>query len=571
MPHLSLGFSGDSKHVLDALKRSLAVIEFDLQGHILDVNDNFCRAMGYDRSEIVGKHHRIFVDPAEAASPEYRQLWESFARGEAAQRQFKRLAKGNRVVWIEATYSPVMRRGKPYKVVKIATDITAAKLRTLDSNGKLEALSRSQAVIEFTPDGQVLDANENFCRAMGYERSEIVGRHHSMFCLQAHVQSPDYAGFWRRLAAGEFFTDQFTRLDKAGNEVHIQATYNPIIDDTGKVVKVVKFATDITGRVQAMQTLAEGLGRLADCNIRMTIDEPFVSDFEPLRQDFNRSIGRFQETLELVLAETAGLNERSNDMRRSSDSLEDRSHQQVAALRQTTAALGTITGTIRDAGTRTVETRGLVRDARQAAADSVKVLNATVEAMGRIEGASREIASIIGVIDEIAFQTNLLALNAGVEAARAGESGKGFAVVAQEVRALAQRSADAAREIGRLIARSSEEVTGGVRLVGDTGDALRRIEDFVRTIDGNVEAMAAAAAEQTQQLSEISLAVETLDRNSQENIALVDGMNAVSRALAQGAESLSALVGRFKLNRRKAIREPGSAAAAASPAQRRVA
>ncbi|MBB4105635.1 methyl-accepting chemotaxis protein [Allorhizobium borbori] len=561
MPSLSLGFSPDSKNVLQALSRSLAIIEFDLKGNILDANENFCRAMGYTRSEIIGRHHSLFVDPDEIRTPEYAAFWARLGEGHFEQKQYKRYGKGGRPVWIEATYNPVFRGKHAYKVVKIATDITCAKAKTLDDAGKLEALSRSQAIIEFKPDGTIIDANENFLSVLGYTRDEIVGRHHSMFCEPAYAHSAAYAAFWTKLAAGQFQTDQFTRITKTGEEVFIQASYNPIFDEAGKVTKVVKFATDISGRVKAMNELAAGLHRLSDCNIRFTMDHPFTPEFESLRNDFNTSIGKFQETLEQVLSQTASLTEDGNAMRDSSDSLEQRTYQQVTALRQTTTALDNITVTIRESHIRTSETRTLVREASQAATDSVSVLNSTVAAMDRIEAASKEISSIIDVIDEIAFQTNLLALNAGVEAARAGESGKGFAVVAQEVRALAQRSAQAAQEIARLISHSSGEVKDGVRLVNDTGDALRRIETFVHTIDENIEAIARASVVQSEQLSEISTAVNAIDRMSHENIDMVGGMNSVSRALAERAETLAALVRRFKLNRRKTIREPGSAAA----------
>lgn len=188
--------------------------------------------------------------------------------------------------------------------------------------------------------------------------------------------------------------------------------------------------------------------------------------------------------------------------------------------------------------------------------------------MDRIETASKEISSIIDVIDEIAFQTNLLALNAGVEAARAGEAGKGFAVVAQEVRELAQRSAQAAKEISGLIANSTKEVKEGVRLVGETGNALKHIEEFVQSIDTNVEAISIAASEQSTSLSEINSAVNSLDQMTQQNAGMVSSMSAIAAALANGAADLEHLVARFKLNRRKWIREPGSDAATRGPEHR---
>jgi methyl-accepting chemotaxis protein len=565
----SLGGTGDAKAILGALNRSQAIIEFDLQGNILDANENFCKAMGYAKSEIVGKHHRIFVAPEEVTSQAYRDFWAKLGRGEFDQRQYKRIGKSGQHVWIEASYNPVFRGNKPYKVIKIATDITAAKIKSMDSDGKIDALLRSQAVIEFTPTGEILTANESFCKLLGYDLKEIVGKHHSMFCDQAYTASPAYKEFWRKLDAGEFQSDEFMRIGKGGIKAYIQATYNPILDDTGKVFKVVKFATDITGRVNAIAAIGAGLERLSQCNIRMTIDEPFIPAFEHLRNDFNMSIGKFQETLAEVLHETASVTGNSNEMFEGSSSLAQRSEQQAAALEQTSAALEQITVTVKESSSRTSETRNLVRDARKAATESTKVVDSTVEAMSRIEGASNEISSIISVIDEIAFQTNLLALNAGVEAARAGESGKGFAVVAQEVRELAQRSAKAAREISALIAKSSSEVTEGVRLVGETGGALTRISTFVESIDTNIEAIARAAAEQSTSLSEINSAVNALDQMTQKNASMVSGMNAISEALSTGAAKLTELANRFQLNRRSGPREPGTSAAMRGSQDRR--
>ncbi|MBW6421810.1 PAS domain-containing methyl-accepting chemotaxis protein [Rhizobium sp. XQZ8] len=551
--------------ILEALSRSQAIIEFDMNGTILDANENFCKAVGYSLSEIVGKHHRIFVDPTDAGSKDYADFWRRLGTGKFDQGKYKRFGKGGREIWIEATYNPILRGGKPYKVLKFATDITTARKRALEDRGKLDALSRAQAIIEFTPTGEIITANENFCTALGYSLSEIVGKHHSIFCEADYARSTAYQQFWRDLGTGKFAADQFTRVAKDGHQVFIQASYNPIIDDSGKVFKVVKFATDVSERVKVVKELGAGLSRLADCNIRQTIDTPFIPEFEPLRRDFNASIGAFQETLMGVLKQTNTLNGNGKEMHEAADQLSLRTKEQAASLEQTSAALEEVTATVRSSSANTDDTRKLVKNALQSASTSSSVVQETITAMQRIEGASAEITQIIGVIDEIAFQTNLLALNAGVEAARAGEAGKGFAVVAQEVRELAQRSAKAAKEIKGLIENSGREVTEGVRLVDATGVALHEIEQFVASIDNNMQTLATAAREQSVGLSEINNTVAQLDRMTQQNAAMVERTTDISLELATGAERLSELVNHFKLNRRSAIRENDSAAAGGAP------
>ncbi len=566
MVGLPFGHMQSNAALVEALNRSQAIIEFDLNGIILTANENFCRTVGYSLPEIVGKHHRIFVDPADAASKDYADFWAGLAKGKFDQGKYKRFGKGGREVWIEASYNPLFKGNKPYKVVKIATDITASRKDALENRGKLEALSRAQAVIEFTPEGEIITANENFLNALGYQLGEIVGRHHSMFCEPDYARSSEYKQFWRELGSGRFSTGQFTRVNKKGEPIYIQASYNPIIDDSGRVFKVVKFATDVSERMTVVKELGAGLGRLADCNIRQTIDVPFGSEFEPLRRDFNASIGAFQETLMGVLRQTGMLNGSSQEMHEAADQMSARTKEQAASLEEASAALEQVTSTVRASSANTVETRKLVKNALEAATASSSVVQETITAMKRIEDASGEITKIIGVIDEIAFQTNLLALNAGVEAARAGEAGKGFAVVAQEVRELAQRSATAAKEIKTLIDKSGRQVTEGVRLVDETGSALQEIETFVASIDSNVQSLATAAQEQATGLSEINSTVSQLDRMTQQNAVMVERTTTISRSLAAGAAQLVELVNHFKLNRRNRIREPGSETSARSKA-----
>ncbi len=549
------GIGSSSSAVLEALNKSQAIIEFDLTGRILTANENFCKAIGYELSEIVGQHHRMFVDPSEAASKDYAAFWARLAEGKFDQRQYKRVAKGGREIWIEASYNPIFRGKKPFKVVKFATDITAAKKQSAEDKGKLAALSRAQAVIEFTPEGEIITANENFLATLGYSLGEIVGKHHAMFCEVDYTRTPGYKAFWADLAAGHFAADQFKRIAKGGREIYIQASYNPILDDSGRVFKVVKFATDVTERMKVVNDLGAGLARLSECNIRQTIDEPFVGEFETLRRDFNTSIGAFQETLVKVLQQTNALNGNSQEMRQAAEQLSERTKEQAVSLEETSAALEQVTATVKSSTQNTQETRKLVQSARASASTSASVVRETITAMQRIASASKEIGQIIGVIDEIAFQTNLLALNAGVEAARAGEAGKGFAVVAQEVRELAQRSAKAAKEIKGLIENSGKEVDEGVRLVDATGSALNEIETFVESIDTNMSALATAAAEQSTGLSEINNAVSQIDRMTQQNAGMVERTTGISSELASGAALLAELVNHFKLNRRGTIRD----------------
>ncbi|MDR6591467.1 PAS domain-containing methyl-accepting chemotaxis protein [Agrobacterium tumefaciens] len=534
--------------VLAALSKSQAIIEFDLSGKILTANENFCRALGYELSEIVGRHHSMFVEPSVVSSQDYKAFWSKLSAGQFDQRQYKRIGKGGREVWIEASYNPVFRRGKPVKVVKIATDITDRKLKAAEDAGKIDALSRAQAIIEFSPDGEVLTANENFLAALGYSLAEVQGRHHSMFCEPAYTQSPQYKQFWERLAGGDLVADEFMRLGKGGRKVFIQASYNPIFDLNGKVFKVVKFATDVTGRVENVEKLAQCLTDLAEGDLAQSIDKPFIPSLERLRTDFNAASEKLKRAMTLVSENAGAISSGSNEIRSAADDLARRTEQQAASIEETAAALEEITTAVNDSSRRAEEAGKIVTRARDHAEHSGQVVRDAIGAMDQIEKSSREISNIIGVIDEIAFQTNLLALNAGVEAARAGEAGKGFAVVAQEVRELAQRSATAAKEIKSLINASGTQVENGVGLVTRAGSALQEIAEQVRDINTNVVAIVDAAREQSTALAEINQAVNTVDQGTQQNAAMVEEQTAASHSLAREATALFELLAQFRFD-----------------------
>jgi methyl-accepting chemotaxis protein len=245
----------------EAIGKSQAVIEFNLDGTIITANENFLNAMGYSLAEIQGKHHSMFVEPAVRDTMAYREFWNSLNRGEFQAAQYKRIAKGGREIWIQASYNPILdSKGKPVKVIKFATDITAQKIQGMEDAGKIAAMSRAQAVIEFNMDGTIVTANDNFLNAMGYSLAEIQGKHHSMFVTSGDRDSAAYREFWASLNRGEYQAAEYKRLGKGGKEIWILATYNPILNEAGKPFKVVKFATDVTAQ---KLTAADNDGQIA--------------------------------------------------------------------------------------------------------------------------------------------------------------------------------------------------------------------------------------------------------------------------------------------------------------------
>ncbi|ODT71060.1 MAG: chemotaxis protein [Pelagibacterium sp. SCN 63-23] len=536
---------------LAAILGSQACIEFELDGTIIGANNNFLAAMGYELAEIRGRHHSMFCDPEYVASGAYKTFWADLAKGRAQSAAFRRLGKGGREIWIQASYNPVLdRSGKPVGVIKVASDISAQKQKAADHEGQIAAISRVQAVIEFDLDGNIRGANENFLATLGYRLEEIVGKHHSLFCDPDYVRSPAYRQFWDRLREGQFEAAEFQRFGKGGKEVWIQASYNPVLDASGKPVKVVKFATDITERKRAegiIDALTASLARMAEGDLGGRIETAFTGQYEQLRQAFNLSLGQLETIVSGLRQASRALHTATGEILSGANDLSERTTRQAATIEETSASLEQLSANVTDnagrAGTASDKARLVSRNATEGGT----VMGAVTEAMAAIETSSAKISNIIGMIDDIAFQTNLLALNASVEAARAGEAGKGFAVVAVEVRRLAQSAAVASNDVKSLIEASAGEVRNGAQLVGKAAEKLSDIligaEESARLIDD----IARANQEQSGALHEVALAVRQMDEMTQHNAALVEETNAAIEQTESQAAELDRIVEVFRI------------------------
>ncbi len=474
-----------------AIQKSQAVIEFNLDGTILTANDNFCATVGYSLDEIKGRHHSMFVDEAYRKSAEYREFWTKLNRGEYQAAEYKRIGKGGKEVWIQASYNPIFDpNGKPWKVVKYATDVTAQKLQNADYAGQIDAIKKSQAVIEFNMDGTIVNANGNFLQALGYDLEEIRGRHHSMFVDDEYRRSADYRQFWESLNRGEFQGGEFKRVGKNGKEVWIQATYNPILDLNGKPFKVVKYATDVTRQVAARNEMSQLVSALA-------------ASSEELTQVSTQMGASAEETSVQANVVSAASEQVSRNVQ--------------------TVATGTeeMTASIREISKSANESARITKSA-------VSIAQATNVTVSELGDSSAEIGKIVKVITSIAQQTNLLALNATIEAARAGEAGKGFAVVANEVKELAKETAKATEDISQKIEAIQGNTKNAVRAIGEISGVINQIFDISNTIAGAVE-------EQTATTNEISRNVQEAARGASEIASNILGVATAAKETSNAA------------------------------------
>jgi len=532
---------------LEAISRSQAVIEFATDGTVLSANDKFLALLGYALPEIVGKKHSMFVDPAIRDGAEYRGFWAALNRGEFQSAEYKRIGKGGKEVWIQASYNPVLDRdGKVVKVVKFATDITAQKIQAMGDAGKLAAIDRAQAVIEFNLDGTIVTANDNFLKAMGYTLAEIQGKHHSMFVEPAMRDSAAYREFWAELNRGQFQAAEYKRIGKGGREVWILATYNPILDEAGKPIKVVKFATDVTeqklhfadlaGQVEAIgksqaviefamdgtiltandnflgalgYTLAEIKGR----HHSMFVD-PSERDGVAYREfwaGLNR--GQFQA----AEYKRIGKGGREVWIQASYNPILDLNGKPFKVVKYATDTTPQVIARLRSERVRGMmetvaagaeELNASVREISEA---MTKSKDTALSAVGKVETAdsqaqrltvaAQSMGGIVDLIGNITGQINLLALNATIESARAGEAGRGFAVVASEVKSLADQAKQATDKIGSEISSLN-----GISV--DVVNALTAIKQEIQNVSEYVNSTAAAVEEQSTVTSEMSSSMQ---------------------------------------------------------------
>lgn len=411
LSRFSVAASRHSRETLNSLNDAIAMIEFSPEGKIVAANALFLEKMGYTAEEVIGQHHRMFCPDALINSPEYSQFWTRLRRGESFSDKFLRLARDSRPVWLEANYVPVQDRGgRVIKIVKLATDITERILDAQELRAMTNAIDRSMAVIAFSPEGNVLRANVNFHKTMGYSNKEVVGQHHRLFCSPELSKSAEYADFWRKLRQGDFISGQFQRIDKQGNTRWLRATYNPVFDENRELYEVVKFATDVTAQVEKNQREREAAAHAYNA---------------ALETSENTRVG-----VTVIDSSVQKMNEIASDLRKVSEDINGLSSQ------------------------------------------------------------SSQIGALVDTIRSIANQTNLLALNAAVEAARAGVHGRSFAVVANEVRSLAAHINSASQEIAGVVddnktlaGQAQKHIIAnltradqGVTLVKEAGDVIMDIQ-----------------------------------------------------------------------------------------------
>ena len=548
----------------------------DKKGDILSFNDKYVEISKFSPEELVGAPHSI-TRHADMPKETFKKLWGTIGRGNVFRGVIKNRAKDGSVYYVDAVIAPFIgKNGKPEKYLGVRYDITEAEIARQNMQGIVDALNKSQAVIEFGLDGNIIKANDNFLNALGYTADEIKGQHHSMFVDAAYRGSPEYRAFWEKLGRGEYEAGQFKRIAKGGREVWIQASYNPICDEMGRPFKVVKYATDVTAQVRANEAMQQAVhqtqeivaaARAGDLTQRVSLDGK-TGSIRELCDGINAMVDTMAGVVGRIQDSTGTINSAAKEIAAGNADLSARTEQQAAALEETASSMEELTSTVKQNAENARQANQLAVGASDVARKGGQVVSEVVTTMSAINESSKKIVDIISVIDGIAFQTNILALNAAVEAARAGEQGRGFAVVAAEVRSLAQRSAAAAKEIKGLIGDSVEKVGNGSKLVEQAGKTMEEIVTSVKRVTDIMAEISAASQEQSAGIEQVNKAITSMDEVTQQNAALVEEASAAARSLEEQADGLSQSVAQFRVDDRHDAAPPVAAAAPVRPVAR---
>lgn len=531
---------------LAGISKVQSVLTLSPDGVVLEVNDNYLRLAGYERSELVGKTLAVLINPNDTRSKMPPDFWPNLRAGIPQSGDFKRSSRSGRIFWISALYIPVMDdQGKVTHISVVAVDITALVEASQRANSKVEALGHSQAVIEFTPTGEIIAANKNFLDAMGYRLEEIQGRHHSMFMPRDEVNTPEYKAFWEKLGRGENHSGEFRRINKAGDEVFIFGCYAAVRNGNGEIESVIKMVIDVTERKQFTNGLIRGLRAMHRGDLTVRLSETGNSEDASVSAVFNETNVELQRTISEVRVRAGRINDEAVEIARGAGDLSQRGETQAASLEETAAAVEEISGNITMTSDSARQADAAAHDALSVVLKGAAVVSEAIAAIERIDEHTKQMGEFTRVIEGFAFQTNLLSINAAVEAARAGEVGRGFAVVANEVRNLAQQSAKASHNIADLISKSETEVKAGVRLARDAGKSLEQIQAAVSGVVENITGIAHATSEQSTGVREVSAALAQLDNVNHANLSMSEQYAAAAAALSSQVEELGAVMERF--------------------------
>ena len=586
---------------LAALDRSQAVIEFALDGTILNANKNFLDAMGYSIDEVRGKHHSMFVDSNYRSSQEYRAFWERLGRGEFEAGQFKRLGRNGKEVWIQASYNPVLNdEGRPIRVVKYATDITEDALKKVAAEHQLARILGALAttttnVMIADADRKIIYMNKSVESMLRSAEADLrsVLPHFSVDKIIGSTMDVFHKNPMHQMKLLENLTATYTSNIVVGKR-HFRLVANPIfskdaerlgsvvewLDRTAEVAvesevsKIVEAAgagnfserVSLDGKDGFFLKLAEGLNSLVDTaerglsdvvrvlgaiskgDLTERIDANYLGTFGELKNYCNETTASLTNMLSDIRIAADTIFTASSEIAQGNADLSSRTEQQAANLEETASSMEELTSTVKLNADNAKQANVLAEQASSVAVDGGALIQQVVTTMNAINDSARKISDIIGVIDGIAFQTNILALNAAVEAARAGDQGRGFAVVASEVRTLAQRSANAAKDIKALISDSVQKIDSGNQLVGKSGDTMKEIVNAIKRVNDIMAEIAAASAEQSTGIDEVSTAVSQMDEMTQQNAALVEQAAAAAESLQSQADQLTRNVAQFRLN-----------------------